>query len=163
LAKSLVLGACAPGGGEPDEDGLPAPCSFDESLFEDAACLEALRLECNERATAQDCAAAPPFDFEGYGAVCTWANVVTYVDATSCAVQSESARCEAGVVPGDGLVAVCHAIPSQLEIIEIWGGPLGAWSAVGSDSDFVSSCGENLSPPEPPLCACAPASCAQEG
>lgn len=52
------------------------------------------------------------------------------------------------------------AIPSQLEIVQMCGGPLGSWSAVGAEpGGFVSTCAPNLEPPSHPLCDCATAAC----
>jgi hypothetical protein len=105
------------------------------------------------------------FDNEGYQIRCLWAKVVKFTDATSCSVESVTGRCEASVrtfcgdfCGGNSLVGDIHAIPSQLEIIHLCGGPLGPWSAVGNDnSSYSSPCGTGQAAPA--LCDCATVAC----
>ncbi|HWB76830.1 MAG TPA: hypothetical protein VG755_17810 [Nannocystaceae bacterium] len=148
--------------------GLPDGCSADQSPFLQPECLASLRAACNSAASADACADA--FEFDGYGVQCAWAKVVTFSDASSCAIASVSGRCEATIVQ-EGCGDFCadatsfgnvKAIPSALEIIELCGGPLGPWSALDSESDHLSTCGENLSPPQHAFCECATAACAAD-
>jgi hypothetical protein len=139
---------------------FPAACNPDESPFLSADCLAALRSACRTHEDETACTTQPSFEFDGYGVVCGWANVLTFADATSCIVISEVGRCEAGLVQLGGLGAPCTAIPSELEIVELQGGPLGPWAAVDSEpGDYASTCAPNTSPPAAALCDCAPASC----
>lgn len=144
------------------ESQLPAACSFDESPFLSADCLTSLRDACLAHTDQAACAAQPTFEFDGYDVGCGWANVLTFADATSCAVTSEVGRCEATMILWDGLAAPCSAIPSELEIIELYGGPLGPWSAVDAEGEYIFSCASNVQPPAPALCGCAPATCDAE-
>jgi hypothetical protein len=139
---------------------LPAGCSFAESPFLSADCLTGLRDTCRAHVDQSACAAQPTFAFDGYDVGCGWANVLTFVDATSCAVASEVGRCEATLALSDGLEPPCKAIPSALEILELVGGPLGPWSAVGAEGQSIGACAPNVDPPAPALCECAPATCA---
>lgn len=151
------------------EPGLPDGCAADQSPFLQEQCLASLRAACNAEATAEECAAT--FAFDGYEVQCAWAKVVTFSDATSCTVASVGGRCEATIVQeescgdfcgGEALLSNVTAIPSALEIIELCNGPLGPWSAVGSENDYTSTCGENLSPPPHAFCDCATAACAAD-
>jgi hypothetical protein len=158
----VALVACSPRvADDADDSGVsfPASCSADASPFLQPECLGALREACLGIASESACAGAPQFQFDGYAIECRWVGVTSFVDVATCTVESESFRCEAGLPPGDGPQILCHAIQSELEIVEMLDGPIGPWSAVGSDDDDVRSCGEGLVPPEPPLCACAPAEC----
>jgi hypothetical protein len=144
------------------ESPLPAACSFDESPFLRADCLTSLRDACLAHTDQTTCVAQPTFAFDGYDVDCGWANVLTFADETSCTMTSEVGRCEATIVLWDGLAAPCNAIPSELEIIEIYGGPLGPWSAVDAEGGYIGSCAPNVQPPAPALCDCAPATCDPE-
>lgn len=144
------------------EPGLPDGCAADQSPFLQEQCLASLRAACNAEASADECAAT--FAFDGYQVQCAWAKVVTFSDATSCTVASVGGRCEATIV-NEGCADVCAgedgfsnvtAIPSALEIIELCNGPLGPWSAVGSESDHLSTCHPTTSDG---LCACTMAAC----
>jgi hypothetical protein len=152
-----------------DEPGLPDGCSADQSPFLQEECLANMRASCNAHADADECATAA-FELDQYGVQCAWAKVVTFSDAESCTVASVGGRCEATIVQescgdycaGEDSFSNVTAIPSELEIIELCNGPLGPWSAVGSDSDYTSTCGENLSPPQHAFCGCAMAACAAD-
>lgn len=141
---------------------LPAACELDSSPFVDSECLGGLRLACNGFATEEACAAAAPlaFDDGGYAVRCGWASVIAYDEASTCAVASMTSRCEAYI--DQECFASCTAITSELEIIDLCGGPLGPWSAVDIEDDGVGTCAPNTQPPAPALCDCAPATCAVE-
>lgn len=177
LGMLVVVGACAtepehadddgsssgrdPGpssGGADTGDGFPTACSPAESPFLSADCLAALRDACNAHIDQSACAGQAAFEFDGYSVSCGWANVTTFVDATSCTIASETGRCEA--VIAQECLHPCTAITSELEILELCDGPLGPWSAVDDDTDDVGACAPNTSPPAPALCDCAPPSCA---
>jgi hypothetical protein len=139
---------------------FPAGCTPDESPFLSADCLAALRSACLAHPDEDACTAQPSFEFDGYSVRCGWANVLTFADATACTVASEAGRCEATMENLGGLDAPCTAIPSELEIIELEGGPLGPWSAVDAEpGEYAGTCAPNTTPPAPALCDCAPATC----
>jgi len=136
----------------------PAACDLDASPFLDAECLDALRLGCNQQMAEGSCTGFAPALFDGYTIRCGWVEVFTFSDATTCALASTTSRCEAYIdqeCPAD-----CSAIPSEGEILELCGGPIGPWSAVDSEqAGYVGTCAPNVQPPAPALCDCAPASC----
>lgn len=187
-AASLAVAACGPesdapgadtgsASSDPDDTGsattsgaaLPDACSIDASPFLQPECLDALRLACNAHAAENDCAAAAPFAFDDGGFVigCAWAKVVTFSDATQCTVESVAGRCEARIdsecgdyCAGDFMLSDVAAIPAQLEIVQLCGGPLGAWSATDAEpGTVVSTCAPNVEPPSDPLCDCATTAC----
>lgn len=138
----------------------PETCALEASPFLDADCLEALRLACNAHAAETQCTAAEALSFDsgGYSIRCAWAEVYTFTDAATCAGETATSRCEA--IVDTECQDTCTAIPSALEIIDVCGGPLGAWSAVDSeDAGHVGTCAPNVQPPAPALCDCAPATC----
>jgi hypothetical protein len=140
-----------------DDTWPPQACDLDVSPFLDAECLGALRLGCNAHGTEGACTGAEAAGFDGYTIRCGWAQVVTFSDATTCDVASTSFRCEAYI--DQECFAVCSAITSQLEIVQLCGGPIGPGNAVDSDDDVVGTCAPNTQPAAPALCDCAPASC----
>ena len=143
------------------DDALPAGCAAQISPFLESDCLVGLASACQAHALEPECAAAPPFSFDGYSVRCRWIEVVTIADVTSCTVESVASRCEASL--DQECPYECSAIPSDGEILRLCGGPLGPWSAVGSgDTDHVGACAPNVSPPAPALCDCAPVECAVE-
>lgn len=150
----------------------PDECPIDASPFLSPECLAALRSACNEHTGEDACAAEPRLAFadDMYIVRCAWAKVVTFSDAAACAVASVAGRCEASVdtacrdaCAGEPLISNLSAIPSELEIIELCGGPLGPWSAVGSEPGaHVGACAKSVQPPAPPLCDCAAVACSAE-
>ena len=154
-----------------DESWLPEACSLDRSPFLQPQCLDALRLACNEHSAENVCTASPvlPFASGGYEIRCAWAKVVTFSDADSCTVESVDGRCEAsieGLLPcggdpctEDSLMSSVSAVPSESEIIQLCGGPLGSWNAVGSTESYASVCEDGIEPPPPSLCDCTEAAC----
>lgn len=148
--------ACPSGG----DSWLPGECRIDESPFLRPDCLGALRSACGEHEDESTCVAEPALSFSdgSYIIRCSWAKVVTFSDADACTVASVAGRCEASVdkACNESPTGNVDAIPSELEIIEMCGGPLGPWSAVGSEpGEYVGSCAENVKPPAPALCDCA--------
>jgi len=151
---------------------FPGECPVDESPFLSADCLEALRSACGEHDVEGACAGEQPLSFldDQYIVRCSWAKVVKFSDAAACTVASVTGRCEASVdtacsdaCAGDFLNSSLTAIPSELEIIEMCGGPLGPWSAVGSEPGaYLGTCAPTVKPPAPPLCDCASVACAAE-
>lgn len=181
----LVLGACGPEPNDGDDDAAqseggtsssagawpPDECPADESPFLREECLEALRLGCNAHVAENECMAAPPVSLDegGYTVRCLWAKVVAFSDVGSCSIESVTGRCEASegaplcgdFCAGDPWMSDVSAISAEQEIIDMCGGPLGAWAAVGSSSsDDVLPCGPDYSPESPPaLCECATVAC----
>lgn len=149
---------------------VPADCSAEESPFLRGVCLDALRDRCRENEAESSCAAADPlkFDNNGYVIRCRWAKVVTFTesDGVSCEVTGTEGRCEATVdtvcsdgCAGDYFQTNLRASPMQREIVQVCGGPLGAWSAVGAEPGEYFACAPNTLPPPPALCDCAPIAC----
>jgi hypothetical protein len=173
-AVCLVLVACTSDDGETGGDTgaevswPPGACALDESPFVQSECLDALRLACNAHAEESACAGAQPLSFDtgGYSIECGWAKVVAFVDEAACTVETVSGRCEARIdtecgdfCGGDDMLSDVAAIPSQGEIVQLCGGPLGPWSAVGAANDDLSTCADNVTPPSDALCECAEAAC----
>lgn len=163
-----ATGSTATSGASGGNTWLPDTCSADQSPFLQESCLDSLRMSCNTHAEENECMATPVlfFDEGGYGIRCLWARVVKFSDASSCTVESVTGRCEASVngecedfCSGDFLLSDMSAISSQSELIQVCGGPLGTWSAVGAEQGYISTCGPNIQPPPPPLCDCGDAAC----
>lgn len=183
VASVLTVSGCSAGsecdaGGSciEDSDGAtgedpwpPDTCSLETSPFLQAECLDAMRLACNQRSEENDCTSAPGLSFDGggYEVRCSWARVVRFSDADTCTVQTVEGRCEASLeglpcgdlCAGESLVGNISALPSESELVQLCGGPLGAWSAVDSPQMHAFGCGENLEPPAPPLCDCVDVAC----
>lgn len=152
-------------------DELPADCSAEESPFLREACLDALSTRCREYDAENSCVAANPlsFDNDGYVVRCRWAKVVTFSESSgsSCDVVTTAGRCEATVdtpcsdgCAGDFFLTDLKAFPMLREIVQVCGGPLGAWAAVGVEAGggYVG-CAPDTIPPAPPLCECATVAC----
>jgi len=147
----------------------PEACALETSPFLQPECLDAMRLACNQHSEETDCTSAAGLSFAGggYEVACSWAKVVRFSDPDTCTVQTVEGRCEARVAgmpcgdlcTGDSLTSNTSAFPSDSELVQLCGGPLGEWSAVGSTQMHASSCGENLEPPQPPLCDCVDVAC----
>jgi len=159
-------------GGADVSDGdswLPDECQIEQSPFLSPDCLGALRGACGGHGDESACAAEPmlSFDNDGYIIRCVWAKVVRFSDASLCTVASVGGRCEASVqnacgdaCAGNFLVSNLSAIPDELELIEMCGGPLGPWAAVGSEpGSYLSVCEPGLVPAPDPLCDCAQVAC----
>lgn len=170
-----TTGADATGEAESTTDGAawpPDECPLDQSPFLRADCLGALQSACRELTDETACAAEPSLRFidDQYVIRCVWAKVVTFSDATACTVAAVMGRCEASVdtacsdaCAGEPLISDLQAIPSELEIVKMCGGPIGPWAAVGSEPGaYVGACAGNVTPPAPPLCDCAAVACAAE-
>ena len=70
------------------DDALPAGCAAQISPFLESDCLVGLASACQAHALEPECAAAPPFSFDGYSVRCRWIEVVTIADVASCTVES---------------------------------------------------------------------------
>jgi hypothetical protein len=146
------VAGCGPG----DANGA---CAHDESPFLQTDCLAELRLACNEHDAEESCLGADSRSFEsGHDISCAWVEVATFSDETTCALDSTVGRCEA-VVGLLGCLDTCNAIPSEGEIFDLCGGPIGPWSAIDSEDDHVATCSSNVQLPAPALCECAPMVC----
>jgi hypothetical protein len=183
--RLLVVGALAIACGSDDtnsdaggaEQWPPASCDTPDSPFFHEECVEQIQTVCRSQETEEDCLGkgsvaigqTEPPDFT---VNCNWVPVVTFVDDTSCVVESTSWRCEGHVEQnldvcadpcesGPELHYAWKAIASEREMIKMCGVPLGRWSVIGSTPGHVSSClpGVSVTPPNPPLCDCAPAAC----
>jgi len=128
-------------------------------------CLAALRSACNSHLTENECSATDPVVFAAqYTVSCAWAEVVALADVPSCEVVSRHGRCEARLeldmcgdsCAGEIMYGDIHVMPAARELIRMCNGPLGAWSAVGSESDEIAEC---LPGTELAICACLDAVC----
>lgn len=153
-----------------NEDSWPPDaCSLIRSPFLQPECLGAMRLACDLHGEENVCTAVPGLSFDGgaYEVRCLWAKVVSFSDVDTCAVEAVVGRCEASLdglpcgdlCAGESQVSNVSAIPSESEIVQLCGGPLGSWTAVGSTEMYGFTCGDNLDPPPPPLCDCVEAAC----
>ncbi len=147
----------------------PDACTLETTPFLQVECLDAMRLACNQHSEEDDCTSAPGLAFArgGYQVGCSWARVVRFSDADTCTVQSVEGRCEASLeglpcgdlCAGNSMLSNISAFPSESELVDLCGGPLGSWSAVGSTQMHAFTCGENIEPPAPELCDCVDAVC----
>jgi hypothetical protein len=158
--------------GESDSGSLswpPQECSLEISPFLQVECLAAMRSACNAIEEEGDCTLTPFASFSngGFEVRCEWAKVVKFSDVATCSVEGVLGRCEPTLNEmacvdsclGEALVGSISAFPSDLELVQLCGGPLGSWSAVGSTEMYGFSCGDNLVPPEPAICQCIDEAC----
>jgi len=145
---------------ETEEGWLPDACSAEESPFTQPECLTAIREACNAQQDEASCNGTDPLPFSGYGVTCGWAEVVTFSDLEMCNVESVEGRCEANLCqdgPGPGGPCEASAIPSESAFIQLCGGPLGSWDAVGSEEQSpLEACEDGT---EPAICGCFEKAC----
>ncbi len=165
----------------PGDGLLPPECQDGANPFVEEKCGGALRRICRAQASEQDCTGQDPFVFDEYGFGCAWVNVVKIVETDTCAIESSTWRCEAGITSGagcgvgpcgegPGLYDAWNAIPSEIELIDMGcirgfaiDGPIGEWTELGNQAEqgdnlYVHSCSADL-PPPPELCTCQSAAC----